>query len=185
MDITILSKALSFALRHKPENYGLVLDENGYAEVEDIIRQFNAYGKPIDFTILDEIVKADAKTRFSFNGDKSKLRANYGHSFFVNIAFEEAKPNGDLYHGTAERFLASIKKSGLKRGKRNYVHLSSDKATAEEVGKRHGKPIVLTIDAKKMVKDGFKIYKTGEQYLTESVKTKYIKELRYKNNEEY
>lgn len=182
MDITRLSKALSFALRHKPENYGLVLDEDGYAKVDDIIKQFNACGKPIDFATLDEIVKNDKKTRFSFNEDNTKLRANYGHSFFVGIAYKEVKPSFDLYHGTAERFLPGIKKDGLKKGKRNYVHLCKDKETAEEVGKRHGKPIVITIDARKMVKDGWKIYETNGIYLTESVKTKYIKELRGKQN---
>ena len=178
MDIIRLSKALSFALRHKPENYGLILDENGYAKVADIIEQFNACGKSIDFATLDEIVKNDAKTRFSFNEDKTRVRANYGHTFPVDLTLEEVKPTGDLYHGTAERFLPSIRKSGLKKGKRNFVHLSSDVSIAEEVGKRHGKPVVLTIDARKMVKDGWKIYRTNGQYLTESVGVKYIKELR-------
>lgn len=88
------------------------------------------------------------------------------------------RPAEDLYHGTAERFLPSIEKIGLKKGKRNFVHLSADKETAEAVGKRHGKPVVLTVDARKMIRDGWKIYKTNEQYLTDFVAVRYIKELK-------
>jgi putative RNA 2'-phosphotransferase len=63
-----------------------------------------------------------------------------------------------LYHGTAGRFLNSIRQQGLTRQRRQYVHLSPDPETAVEVGRRHGSPVVLKINAKAMYRDGFVFY---------------------------
>ncbi len=78
-----LSKRLSFVLRHKPESIGVVLDENGYTDVAELIEKLNNNGIKIDFFALETIVENDAKNRYSFNADKTKIRANYGHFFLL------------------------------------------------------------------------------------------------------
>lgn len=58
---------------------------------------------------------------------------------------------------------------------RQYVHLSKDKETAEAVGKRHGKPIILSINAKKMSEDNISFYLSENGvWLTNYVDPKYI-----------
>lgn len=94
----------------------------------------------------------------SFNVGKSQIRANQGHSIKVDVELEKTTPPDILYHGTATRFLDQIFKEGLKSKGRLYVHLSKDVDTATKVGRRHGKPIVLKVDSKKMVEDGFEFY---------------------------
>lgn len=153
-----LSKFLSLILRHKPEAANIELDEHGWANVEDLITGINQTGRKINLEILEEIVNTDQKQRYSFNTDKTLLRANQGHSVPVDVELAEQKPPEFLYHGTADRFLSSIMAEGLKPMSRLYIHLSKDTETAWKVGKRHGIPVILKINSGKMYEDGYKFY---------------------------
>lgn len=170
-----LSVFISLILRHKPEEIGITLDEHGWAKVEDLINGINKSGRNIDIGILEEIVKTDNKQRYSFNDDKTKIRANQGHSIPVVIEFKELEPPNTLYHGTARKSLQGIKCLGIKSMSRLYVHLSKDFETAKQVGSRHGEAVILVIDAHRMYKDGIKFYLSENGvWLTEYVDPKYI-----------
>lgn len=170
-----LSVFISLVLRHQPDAAGISLDEHGWAEVDELINGINKTGRVIDLEILEEIVRTDNKQRYSFNADKSLIRANQGHSVPVDVELEERQPPQYLYHGTAERFLDSIMEEGLKPMSRLYVHLSKDEKTAAEVGKRHGKPVVLRICSEEMYHDGIKFYLSQNGvWLTKHVDKKYI-----------
>ncbi len=174
--IKSLSKFISKILRHEPEIINIKLDDYGYADVESLIEGINKNGKnKIDFKILKYIVENDNKQRYSFSNDFTKIRANQGHSIEVDLGFEEIKPPDILYHGTGQKFLDSILKHGIKPQSRIYVHLSKDTDTAKIVGSRHGKPVILRIDTKKMYEDGYKFYLSENNvWLTKYVPTKYI-----------
>lgn len=175
MNTEKLSKFISLILRHKPEEIGITLDEHGWAKVEDLINGINKSGRHIDMDILEEIVKTDNKQRYSFNEDKTKIRANQGHSIPVTIEFKELEPPKTLYHGTATKSLAGIMQQGIKSMSRLYVHLSKDFETAKQVGTRHGECVVLVINAKRMYENGIKFYLSENGvWLTEYVDTKYI-----------
>lgn len=175
MDNVQVGKFISLILRHKPETIGIELDENGWADVSELIAGLNRKGYPIDMAILDEIVANNNKKRYSFNIDKTKIRANQGHSINVDIELSPTIPPDILYHGTADRFVDSIRKNGLDRKNRNHVHLSADTETAINVGKRHGKPIVLKINAKAMYQDGHDFFLSENGvWLTDSVLPIYI-----------
>lgn len=156
MDLNKLSVFISLILRHKPEVINIKLDNYGYANVEELILGINKTGRKIDMDILEEIVKTDNKGRYSFNGDKTKIRANQGHSINVDVELKEETPPKYLYHGTSTRFLSMIEKEGIRPMARLYVHLSEDRETAINVGSRHGEPIILKIDTEKMINDGFR-----------------------------
>jgi putative RNA 2'-phosphotransferase len=129
----------------------------------------------VTFEMLDYIVKFNNKSRFSFNEDQTKIRAHQEHSVDVELGYEPKEPPHVLYHGTADRFLESIMKTGLQKQMRHDVHLSSDTQTAIAVGQRYGKPMVLTILAKKMFTAGHKFYRTyNDVWLTEQVPANYI-----------
>lgn len=170
-----LGRFISLILRHKPETINLLLDEFGWAKVDDLINGMCKIGKKIDTETLQRIVDENNKQRYSFNNDKTKIRANQGHSIKVDVELEEKKPPEYLYHGTADRFADSIMEVGIKRQSRQHVHLSKDMDTAYAVGKRHGKPIVLKIMAKQMYDDGYKFYISKNMvWLTEFVPVKYV-----------
>ena len=107
---------------------------------------------------LEEIVKTDNKQRYSFNADKTLIRANQGHSIPVDVELEEKEPPEFLYHGTGEKYVSSILEQGLIPKSRLYVHLSKDVETAKNVGRRHGKEVVYIIAAHEMYQDGYKFY---------------------------
>ncbi len=170
-----LSVFISLVLRHQPDAAGIQLDEHGWANVDELIEGISKTGRTIDMDILEEIVRTDNKQRYSFNDDKTLIRANQGHSILVDVELEEKQPPQYLYHGTADRFLDSIMAEGLKPMSRLYVHLSVDEEMAMKVGKRHGKPVVLKIKTEEMWKDGIKFYLSQNGvWLTKYVDTKYI-----------
>lgn len=175
--LTKLSIFISLILRHKPEVIDIKLDEYGWAKVDELIDGINNSNKyRIDMETLEAIVESDAKQRYSFNNDKTLIRANQGHSIKVDVQLEECYPPTVLYHGTAMKYIDSILEEGLKSKSRLYVHLSKDEETAINVGTRHGKGVLLEIDTHSMVKDGYKFYLSkNEVWLTEKVPIKYIK----------
>ena len=171
------SRFISLILRHKPETIGITLDEHGWANVEELIAGVNKK-YPIDMQILEKIVNDDDKNRYSFNGDKTMIRANQGHSIPVDVELKKLNPPDILYHGTGEKYVESIERQGLIRKNRLYVHLSNDIEIAEKVGKRHGKPVIYEIDCKKMIEDGIEFFKSENNvWLVESVSVKYLKKL--------
>ena len=177
MTLNHISKYISLILRHKPETIGIALDEHGWANVGELIEGVNKT-YPFTMEMLEEIVKTDPKTRYSFNDDKTLIRANQGHSIPVDVELEQVKPPAILYHGTGEKFEASIDEIGLIPKSRLYVHLSSDIDTAIKVGKRHGKPVVYEIDCKAMALDNYKFYiSVNGVWLTKRVPSQYIKKL--------
>jgi putative RNA 2'-phosphotransferase len=170
-----LSKFLSLILRHKPQTIGLQLNENGWANAEQLISKMNAHGTTLDAEILNLIVETNDKQRFAFNEDKTLIRASQGHSIEVELQLKETQPPALLYHGTVEKFIPLIKEEGLKKMSRQHVHLSNNKETANAVGSRRGKPIRLTIDAGKMNKEGHPFYLSQNNvWLTDHVPAQYI-----------
>lgn len=170
------SKFISLILRHKPEIIGIKLDEHGWADVKELLDGINYIGRKIDFDDLVYIVDHDNKQRYSFNEDKTKIRANQGHSVKVDVELEEVKPPKVLYHGTSERFVDSIIDSGIKKMNRLYVHLSKSKSIAENIGSRHGgETYIFAVNCEEMVEDGYTFYLSkNDVYLVDEVPPKYL-----------
>lgn len=160
-------KRLAFFLRH---DKGYPFDEHGWREVSDMI---NNHGYTMEE--LEEIVETNNKRRFEFSEDKCWIRARQGHSVHVDVEMEEKIPPDTLYHGTAESFLDSIFERGIIKGNRLYVHLPSTEGIAIKVGKRHGEPVVLAIDSKRMAEEGHRFFLSRNGvWLTDYVDPKYI-----------
>jgi putative RNA 2'-phosphotransferase len=175
MSLIDTSRFISFILRHKPEAIGITLDERGWADVNELIASI-ARTRPFTMKMLEEIVRTDDKQRYSFNSDKTKIRANQGHSIAVDVELSEQAPPRVLYHGTGEKYVASIEKSGLIPKTRLYVHLSADYETAVTVGARHGKAVVYEVDTAEMAKDGYAFFiSENGVWLTKAVPFKYLK----------
>jgi len=165
--ITTKSKRLAFLLRHDTEYQ---FDEHGWREVADLIAN---HGYTME--LLDEIVETNNKKRYEFSEDKTRIRARQGHSVEVDVELKEMTPPAILYHGTAEATVPAIMKEGIIKGTRLHVHLSATAETALNVGKRHGKPVVLKVNAKQMHEDGIRFYLSNNGvWLTEYVGAEYI-----------
>ena len=174
METKETGKYISLILRHKPETIEISLDEHGWANVQELIDGVSKT-HPLTMELLEEIVATDDKQRFSFNEDKSLIRANQGHSIPVDVELERVVPPEYLYHGTGEKYVDSIDETGLIPKSRLYVHLSADQDTAVKVGKRHGKAVIYKVLAGRMSEDGYEFYKSvNNVWLTKEVPVKYL-----------
>lgn len=170
-----IGKFISLILRHEPQKIGLELDNAGWASVDDLLAGLAGKDKGISFAQLEEIVETNDKKRYRFNDDKTKIRANQGHSLELDLELEALQPPEILYHGTASRFMLLIQKEGLQKRNRHHVHLSADKETAINVGKRHGKAMVLLIAAGVMYQNGYVFYCSDNGvWLTDHVPPEYF-----------
>jgi putative RNA 2'-phosphotransferase len=170
-----ISKLLSLVLRHQPEHIGLTLNENGWANVSVLIEKITATGNNINFTLLQKVVDENDKKRFTFNDDKTMIRASQGHSIEVELDLKIVAPPDFLYHGTVAKYLTAIRSEGLKKMSRQHVHLSKDKETAIKVGSRRGAPVILNVQAGVMHASGYTFYlSANEVWLTDEVPAKYI-----------
>lgn len=176
-----ISKFLSFILRHRPDKVGLELDSNGFADLNKVLNVLNQRFQDLNITksTLKEIIKKSEKRRFQIKN--SKIRAFYGHSLDDKIKMKLAKDLPSiLYHGTNPKAFKAIKKEGLLKKRRQYVHLSDNVETAILVGKRKtDNPIIVVIDVKSALYNGVKFYKSGDMYLADFIPPKFIKKADY------
>lgn len=174
MNMTKIGRYISLILRHKPDVIGITLDKHGWADVDKLIKGVSKKYK-LTMEMLENIVATDDKQRYSFNEDKTKIRANQGHSIDVDVELEEVQPPEYLWHGTGRKYVDSIMKDGLIPKSRLYVHLSDNYNTAINVGVRHGEPVVLCIWAGDMYRDGYKFYRSKNGvWLVKHVPVEYL-----------
>lgn len=169
-DLTKLSKKMSYILRHAPESINQKLDDAGWMPVQPLLKALNISKQDLDF-----IIENNNKKRFEYNDNETKIRASQGHSIEVDLGYEERKPPAYLYHGTSTNNLDFIFTSGIKKMGRHHVHLSADEETAKNVGSRHGRPIILRVNAEEMWNNGEKFYLSNNNvWLTDYVDIKYF-----------
>jgi putative RNA 2'-phosphotransferase len=172
---TEISKLLSHVLRHAPERLGITLDANGWTSVEILIAKAREQGFAIDRPVLEAVVSTSDKKRFTLSEDGQSIRAAQGHSVSVDLGLQPTEPPALLFHGTARDNLHSILAQGLKPGTRQHVHLSLDEETAIKVGSRHGKPVVLKVDAAGMHSAGLAFLRADNGvWLTDHVPPVYL-----------
>lgn len=164
------SKFLSLVLRHQPETIGITLDEAGWVDVDVLLAACAARGRGLSRAELDHVVATNNKARFAFSDDGRRIRASQGHSVTVELGLAAAVPPDVLFHGTASRTLPLILAEGLRPMSRQDVHLSADVETAVRVGSRHGRPVVLAVDARELAAEGhvFRVSANGV-WLTDRV----------------
>ncbi|MER5789043.1 RNA 2'-phosphotransferase [Streptomyces sp. NPDC001980] len=169
-----VSKYLSKHLRHQPERIGLSLDEAGWVEIDTLLAAAAAHGFPVSREELDHVVAVNDKQRFAIEG--TRIRASQGHSIDVDLGLPSATPPPYLYHGTVARSLDAIRSEGLRPMNRHDVHLSADRETATRVGARRGRPVVLSVDAAAMHRDGHVFHLSANGvWLTRAVPTRYLR----------
>lgn len=179
-----IGRFISYLLRHKPESLKLKMDKNGYVEVKELIEKVNMtekYKNTLSIEKLEEIVATDSKKRYSYDKTKTKIRAVQGHSFSVDVA-KKSIPPVVLYHGTSKEAYNIIRKKGIQKMNRDWVHLSKDIETAKNVGLRHCKNkkdlVILKIDTKRMLADSFSFFVAENGvWLSDYIPTKYIEKI--------
>lgn len=173
-----ISKFLSRHLRHAPADLGLILEDGGWVLIVDLLAGAARAGFEFTREELDEVVEESDKQRFAIDDTGTKIRANQGHSVEIDLQFEPVEPPVVLFHGTAERNIPAILRDGLQKMARHHVHLSPDTETATRVGQRHGKPVVLIVDAANMWAAGHTFFRSvNGVWLVDRVPPEYLRVL--------
>jgi len=170
-----ISKFLSLVLRHKPQTIGLELDPAGWAEVDDLLERLRTRFPAIDRSALERVVADNDKQRFRFDESGTRIRANQGHSLDIELQLDPVEPPETLLHGTVAKFLDAIMREGLNKGSRQHVHLTDNQQTAEKVGARRGKPVLLRVEAAAMHAQGHVFFLSDNGvWLTEHVPARFL-----------
>ena len=174
--IDLISKRLSYILRHNPKRFKVYLDEKGWANLDDVLGGLRSFGDIIDLEKEDLLNMVSKQRKARFDIYNNKIKANYGHTVFIK-EMDAVKPPDVLYHGTARRYINSILRNGLIRMQRQYVHLSLDLDIAIETGKRKDRtPSIIQIDSKTAYQEGILFYKGSDRILlSENLLPKYLK----------
>jgi len=168
-----LSRYFSYLLRHRPDAIGLRLDANGWASIDELIRKTSSLR--LTRELVEIVVQTNDKQRFRISDDGTRIKANHGHSIQIKMDLPPSKPPVFLLHGTAERFMKSIRSKGLLKMKRHHVHLTESLSVARSVGTRHGTLVVLKVDALKLFEAGGLFFKTPNNvWLVEHVPAEFV-----------
>ena len=188
-----LSKTISYILRHKPDEFNIILDENGWTDLDVLIENISSrekYFNELSFYDVSLMIDHSKKERHQIKPIKKehekkwlghyyiwRIRAKYGHSLESKMNYGINEPPEVLYHGTDSKVVEVIMKNGLKPMTRAYVHLSTDKDTAIKVGLRKSKQMtILRILAKEAFNLGQKFYKVDSNiWLTDELNSKFVK----------
>lgn len=170
-----LSKFLSLVLRHEPETAGIILDERGWTDLDELLAALNRQQRDVTEADIVEVVRTNDKQRFALDLERRRIRANQGHSVRIDPDLPALEPPELLYHGTAQRFLEPIQREGLRAMSRIHVHLSADRETASKVGKRHGRLVILIVRAGELYRAGTRFYRSENGvWLTDAVPAEFI-----------
>ena len=168
-----LSRFLTFLLRHKPKDYPLTIDPEGYAPWREVVEMVQERFFDVTEEQIRSLIEGAEKKRFELRGDQ--VRATYGHSFPVDLGATSAEPPAQLYFGAARDLAESMLRSGLKPRDRQYVHLSVSAVEAESVARRHDpSPAILVVDAQAAHAEGIRFYATGPLFLVDEVPAKFL-----------
>jgi putative RNA 2'-phosphotransferase len=175
---TRLSKFLSGALRHFPDDAGLSLDDRGWVAWADLVAAATAQYPWADAAAVEGVAATDPKGRFErdADADTGRVRAAYGHSVDIDLEPTDAPVPDRLYHGTAPGNVDAIEHEGLQPMSRQQVHLSASIENARAVGRRHAAtPVVFEVDAAALTNE-YRITKRGrETYTVDRVPPSYLR----------
>jgi putative RNA 2'-phosphotransferase len=171
----VSSGFLSRVLRHHPETADVTLGPGGWVDIDQLCKGIQKAGRRATRDDVEEIVRTNDKKRFTISEDGNRIRAAQGHSVSVDLDLPAVRPPAILLHGTARDNLDGIFSEGIQARGRDMVHLSTENGTAVLVGQRHGKPVVLRVNAQAMHDDGYAFYKADNGvWLTKSVPCEFI-----------
>nr|QHD64741.1 RdRp [Plasmopara viticola lesion associated dicistro-like virus 1] len=146
------SKHLSRALRHE------IVTEDGWVPVEVVLDHLKAKG--YNRETLNLVVQEDPKSRFELDVVKDRVRATQGHSYEIDPTkmYTRSKCT-EATHFTYTSRVDSIRKEGIKRINRSFVHLHPGFITKPPV-ELPNRNVAIHVDLKDL-----EVWETSNGYL--------------------
>ncbi len=167
-----ISRLFSLILRYRPEEFGLEVDQYGYASFAAALEAVRTRYPEVEEVDLVRLIQHPIQRRFEQN--ENGVRALYGHSFFVEMDGEPIEPPEMLYMSSDKDEAAAIGTAGITAKDRFYVHLSQSRQVAEGRGRRADRPCIVEVKAQEAAASGIKFYARGEVVLCGDIPTDFI-----------
>lgn len=174
VDIRQAARLMAKWLRHKPEQAGLELSPEGWAEADGIVAALAALGYETDLPGVIALARSDRSNRFEVEG--ARLRARYGHSIEVVSPQHAGTPPGTLFAAVPRRRVDQVLSTGLAPIKRQLVHLMVARSQAIQMGSRRGlAPGIVVVAAALAHAAGVKFYPRGSGiWLSDPIPPNYL-----------
>lgn len=159
----LISKSLSYLLRHGAVKEKLSIDSRGWVPVSEILAHNRLRTHRASEEDVRRVVAQNAKQRFSLEtrGAQLFVCANQGHTLAqVEPELERltrASMPPAVYHGTYRHKMAAIRAGGLSRMARNHIHLTSAGAA---LGIRANCNVLIFLDTDRCLADGYEFYRS-------------------------
>ncbi|MGA1198362.1 MAG: RNA 2'-phosphotransferase [Candidatus Latescibacterota bacterium] len=168
-----ISKLLSLMLRHRPQEFGLEVDTYGFADLEAVLSALQKKDASLTVESIEAVVYDGEKQRFEIVD--GKIRARYGHSFYIELGVDSSQPPEFLYKGVDPSAAQAVISEGLRSKDREYLHLSFDPDVAEQLSSRPGLlGAVIRIDAQRAFEAGVPFYDCGPTILTQAISSEFL-----------
>ena len=157
-----LVRVLAFALRHHPLRFGVGLDDDGFADLDELVVgiRFSHYDwATLDRAQVEDAIRGTDPGRFEIRD--GLVRARYGHSVPLGSPGELRTPPDVLWHGTSADAAATVLATGLRPMNRAFVHLTTKPDYAAQVVAAKGGGEVLRILAKQAADAGVAFFRAN------------------------
>lgn len=172
-----ISKLLSLILRHRPDEFGLNMDEYGFIPLDEVVESVQQRYDAVAEDDVRDLIGTSRQHRFEIVGDK--VRALYGHSFFVKMDGEPMEAPEHLFLCVDVEQGKRMKAEGIRSEDRFYLHLSPTREVAESRAGSVDAPCVVEVRAAAAAAEAdVKFWSRGEVVLTrEEISSEYVGEL--------
>lgn len=166
-----LNRFLIYVLGHRPDEFGLFADEEGYVPIKDLLAALSEEEgwRSVREGNIRELLRDPDQSGLEIK--EKMIRVDPGISELNPGPYDEAMPPKLLYHAARRKGYPVILENGLTPGARPFIPLSASKEMALRIGKRRDQqPVLLTILAEKAGDRGVVFYRPQELiYLVDSL----------------
>lgn len=155
-----LTKLITYILERRPDEFGLVLDQNGYIKVKELLKAIHEEDgwKYVRRSHLDEIMITLSDPPFELS--ENLIRAMHRHRLPKHV-FTQDLPKL-MYTCIRQKAYPHVTDKGLSPIAAPHVILSSNRQMAERMGKRIDQaPILLTVNVRQSLVNGVKFSHAG------------------------
>ncbi|MBN1932514.1 MAG: RNA 2'-phosphotransferase [Desulfobacterales bacterium] len=156
-----LSKFINYILGHRPDEFGLIPDPNGFVKIKELLKALCEEDgwRYVRRSHLNEILVTlpDSPIEIKDNFIRAKVRDK-----LTGLIPAKELPKL-LYTGLRNKAYPFVLENGIRSSANQQVVLSSKRDMAERIGKRiDSKPVMLTVQVQKSLTAGVVFYQSGD-----------------------
>ncbi|MBN2062758.1 MAG: RNA 2'-phosphotransferase [Deltaproteobacteria bacterium] len=169
-----LSSFLIYILGHRPYDFGLLPDQEGFISYKDLLQALHEEPewRHIRQGAINELLMGDFRSLFETDGQRIKSIEKHWKLDITNLARVMPKI---LYIGIRKKAHPVVIEHGLREIPGNYHILSGDREMAERIGRRHDQdPVLIEVMAHRAQNAGTRFFSFGGLFLTPVIEPKFI-----------